>query len=228
MNRSQTFQEFVAIQNLEVPILNFVINLLLTAVVTFILSRLYIRFGNCLSNRKMFSSNFVLISMATMLVITLVKSSLALSLGLVGALSIVRFRAAIKEPEELVFLFIAITIGLGFGANQRIITIIAFIVISVIIILRKHKLTNEEDKNLFVTIRSLDTKKVNLEGITSVLKSHCVELSLKRFDESKDDLEVSYHVVFDGFDQLSSAKNKLQEISKDIKITVLENRGIGL
>lgn len=59
-----------------------------------------------------------------MLVITVVKSSLALSLGLVGALSIIRFRSAIKEPEELTYLFLAISLGLGFGANQTVITII--------------------------------------------------------------------------------------------------------
>ena len=53
-----------------------------------------------------------------MIIITIVKSSLALSLGLVGALSIVRFRTAIKDPEELSFLFISIAIGLGMGANQ--------------------------------------------------------------------------------------------------------------
>ena len=53
--------------------------------------------------------------MTTMLIITVVKSSLALSLGLVGALSIVRFRAAIKEPEELAYLFLTIAIGLALG-----------------------------------------------------------------------------------------------------------------
>ncbi|MCW5556509.1 MAG: DUF4956 domain-containing protein [Verrucomicrobiae bacterium] len=47
-------------------------------------------------------------------------------LGLVGALSIIRFRAAIKEPEELSYLFICIAIGLGLGAQQTIITVIAF------------------------------------------------------------------------------------------------------
>lgn len=51
------------------------------------------------------------------LVIFVVKSSLALSLGLVGALSIVRFRTPIKGPEELVYLFLSIAIGLGFGAG---------------------------------------------------------------------------------------------------------------
>ena len=50
--------------------------------------------------------------------ISVVKSSLALSLGLVGALSIVRFRAAIKDPEELVYLFFCIAIGLTLGADR--------------------------------------------------------------------------------------------------------------
>ena len=57
------------------------------------------------------------------LIISIVKSSLALSLGLVGALSIVRFRAAIKEPEELVYLFFVISIGLSNGANQFLLSI---------------------------------------------------------------------------------------------------------
>ena len=53
------------------------------------------------------------------------KSSLALSLGLVGALSIVRFRTPIKEPEELAYLFISIAMGLGLGANQILATVVA-------------------------------------------------------------------------------------------------------
>ena len=69
------------------------------------------------------------IALTTLLVISVVKSSLALSLGLVGALSIVRFRTPIKEPEELVYLFLAIAIGLGLGANQRTIILIAFLII---------------------------------------------------------------------------------------------------
>ena len=55
------------------------------------------------SDRSLFSKNFIFISLTTMLIITIIKSSLALSLGLVGALSIIRFRTAIKEPEELMF-----------------------------------------------------------------------------------------------------------------------------
>jgi hypothetical protein len=61
----------------------------------------------------------------TTLIIRIVRSSPALSLGFVRASSIVRFRAAIKEPEELVFPFLAISIGLGLGAGQALVTIVA-------------------------------------------------------------------------------------------------------
>ena len=59
------------------------------------------------------------ICLTTLVVISVVKSSLALSLGLVGALSIVRFRTPIKEPEELAYIFLAIAIGLALGADQK-------------------------------------------------------------------------------------------------------------
>ena len=87
------------------------------------------RFGSTLSNRAEFAQVFPFIVMTTILIITIVKSSLALSLGLVGALSIVRFRTPIKEPEELAYLFMAIAIGLGLGADQIVPTIMAVVVI---------------------------------------------------------------------------------------------------
>ena len=94
--------------------------------------------------------NFMLVTMTTTLIITVVKSSLALSLGLVGALSIIRFRAAIKEPEELSYLFLAIAIGLGFGADQRVITVVAFGIIIGIILLRhfSRRSKSEDNQNL--------------------------------------------------------------------------------
>lgn len=93
-------------------------SLLATAVSSFLLRQLYVRYGRSMNNREYFGNIFVLLGITTCSVIIIVKYSLALSLGLVGALSIVRFRAAIKEPEELVFLFLVIAFGLAFGANQ--------------------------------------------------------------------------------------------------------------
>ena len=77
---------------------------------------LYRKFGLTVSNRDAFSNVFPLLTLSTVLIFFVIKGSVALSLGLVGALSIVRFRAAIKEPEEIVFLFFCIAIGLALGA----------------------------------------------------------------------------------------------------------------
>ena len=93
-------------------------SLLATALSGILLRQLYVRYGRSMNNREYFGNIFILLGITTCSVIIIVKSSLALSLGLVGALSIVRFRAAIKEPEELVYLFLVIAFGLSFGANQ--------------------------------------------------------------------------------------------------------------
>ena len=128
MDNMQTFEEFLASTTANIPIISFFVNIVLTALLAFALKWVYVNYGMTLSNRRLFAKTFILTSMTTMLIITIVKSSLALSLGLVGALSIVRFRAAIKEPEELVYLFLIIAIGLANGANQFFIAIIATII----------------------------------------------------------------------------------------------------
>src|SRR3989338_6452859 len=133
MDQQTLIQNFLSNQNIQIPILNFLVNLILAAILGYILSLIYTKYGKSLSNRQTFARNFVLLAVTTTLIITVVKSSLALSLGLVGALSIVRFRAAIKEPEELAFLFLTIAIGLGLGAGQLKITVISFLIISLFI-----------------------------------------------------------------------------------------------
>ena len=105
-------------QNISLELDSFVLSLIVASILSFIIQIFYLKFSTTLSNRLDFSKNFVVLGIATTIVITIVKSSLALSLGLVGALSIVRFRAAIKEPEELIYLFLIISVGLGCGAGQ--------------------------------------------------------------------------------------------------------------
>lgn len=93
----------------------------------FLLRAFYVRRSYSLTGKTHIGAVLPILAAIVFLVITVVKSSLALSLGLVGALSIVRFRTPIKEPEELIYLFIAIGLGLGFGAGQTAITTIIVI-----------------------------------------------------------------------------------------------------
>ncbi len=118
----------------DFSIINYVVNILICSVLLWILSVIYIRFGRSISNRAQLSRVLILVGLTTFIIISIVKSSLALSLGLVGALSIVRFRTAIKELEELGYFFIAISLGLGMGANQLLPTSIGFVILLFIII----------------------------------------------------------------------------------------------
>ena len=89
MNNIQSFEEFLAISGSNIPLSIFFLNLLMAVVLSSILRWIYIHYGISLFNRRMFAKT-VIISLTTMVIITIVKSSLALSLSLVGALSIVR------------------------------------------------------------------------------------------------------------------------------------------
>ena len=112
------FKDFFLNQSIQIDIYSFLISLLLSAILALLVKYVYLKCAMTLSNKSYFSDLFVPLSITTTLVITVIKFSLALSLGLVGALSIVRFRAAIKEPEELVYLFLIIAFGIAFGASQ--------------------------------------------------------------------------------------------------------------
>lgn len=226
MNKIETFEQFLTTQSVQVPILGFVFNLVLAALLSFLLSRVYVKFGNAISNRRAFGSNFVLLTTTTMLIITIVKSSLALSLGLVGALSIVRFRAAIKEPEELSYLFLTIALGLGFGADQRVLTIVAFAVIMGLIMIKNSFRANEGNPNLFLTISSDKADKIVLEDLVKTLKDYCSSIDIKRFDETKDLIEATFIVEYKDYEKLQSSKSALRKLDESMKITFLDNKGI--
>lgn len=205
----------------------FFFTLVLCAITAYVIKEIYSRFGSALSNRRGFGNIFVPLALTTMIIITIVKSSLALSLGLVGALSIVRFRAAIKEPEELVYLFICIAIGLGFGANQVMITIIGVIFITFAVAIIKRSTFKEDNGNvMYLTISKESSQKLELEEIISTIESNSVEVDLKRLDDSSSLNEVSFIVSFASKDDLISLRKNLIKLDENIQITFLDNTKI--
>ena len=132
----KSLENFILNSAPDISYSNFVIAILVSALLAFIVKLAYIRISRTLNDREYFSDIFVPLAIITTLVITVIKFSLALSLGLVGALSIVRFRAAIKEPEELVYLFFIIGIGLANGANQFLVSIICTYFIILILFIK--------------------------------------------------------------------------------------------
>ena len=225
-NLFDSIQTLFNTQGTQVDLLTFTINLLLSVVLAFILGRVYIYWGGSLSNRRKFAANFMLMTVTTTFIILVVRSSVALSLGLVGALSIVRFRTAVKEPEELAYLFFAISIGIGLGDNQRLVTIVAFAIAILIVGLLKLFRHREADVNLHLTVASHNPQKLSLEQVMAALKPHTAKLKLLRLDETDQTLETAFLVEFKHVDDLNAAKAAVQALSPQASITFLDNKGI--
>lgn len=212
-------QEFT--QN--VPFDEFLINILITALLASSLRWFYIRYGTAITNRRRFAANFLPLALGTLLIIMIVKSSIALSLGLVGALSIVRYRAAIKEPEELTFLFIAIGLGLAGGANQPLLGTIAFVLIIGLLYLSarlsgRRPWIHTENK-LLIHIQS---ENKDLERFSQLLIARLPYVELRRMDVHAKGMELTFICKADQLSQLAAVKDALAEFAPDARLSIIE------
>ncbi len=221
-----TLQSLFTTRDTQIDLLTFVTNLILSVVMAFILGRVYIHWGGSLSNRRKFASNFMLMTVTTTFIILVVRSSVALSLGLVGALSIVRFRTAVKEPEELAYLFFAIGLGIGLGDNQRLITLVAFGVAILVLGLLKLFRHGSADVNLHLTVSGKTDGDLTLERIITALDPHTSKIKLMRLDETDQVLEADFLVEFRAIEDLNQAKSAVQALAPHVSVTFLDNKGI--
>jgi hypothetical protein len=217
-------QDLIAQQNIPVNPWDFIINLLLTALLSGLLAMAYSRFGTSLSNRQRFAGNFVLLGMTTMVIISIVKSSLALSLGLVGALSIVRFRSAIKDPEELTFLFINIALGLGMGANQRWLTLLAFFMIMVAVVVRGVRQFRPSGQSLYLSFNLPKQSGTELEELIAILQTHCRTVKLKRLDEMPEQLDAAFSLTFGKVEDFEACRKALLKQQPDLQLTFMDDQ----
>ena len=188
----------------------------------------FLKFGSTLSNRDELGGVLPFVLMTTVLIITVVKSSLALSLGLVGALSIVRFRTPIKEPEELAYLFIAIAIGLGLGANQVVATVAAAIFILGAMTVLKRFSQRTAGKNLYLSV-NLDEAAVDgkmLQAVQEIIGKHVTSLDVRRLDKRADGFDATYLLDLESTSDLLALSDELQGRYPGINITFLDQNGM--
>jgi uncharacterized membrane protein YhiD involved in acid resistance len=207
------------------PLPSLLINLAVGVFLSLILRWHFKTFSSTLSNREGFAKIFPFIVLTTVLIISVVKASLALSLGLVGALSIVRFRTPIKEPEELAYLFVAIAMGLGLGADQTLTTVIASLSILGVVALFNWARRDREQKNLYLSVdwkNDSPESAGQLEQLTDMITQHALNSDLRRFDIRGDSAEVTYFVDLSDSDKLSALVGDLQRTFPGIGVTFID------
>lgn len=217
---------FTNIGNAPLDLTLLLINLVVGAMLALILRFHFRRFGSTLSNREEFALVFPFILLTTILIITVVKSSLALSLGLVGALSIVRFRTPIKEPEELAYLFLSIAMGLGLGANQTIPTIVASLTILFLMAIIGAFRKNIGGKNIYLSVdwccENGEHPDSYLERLTEIIFKHSNNSDIRRFDIRQDLFEATFFLDISGTDKLAALVDELRCTFPGIGITFLD------
>jgi len=206
----------------------FVLNVILISFLSYLLGLIYSKFGKNLSNRSYLAFTFPLLGLATMTIITVVKSSLALSLGLVGALSIVRFRTPIKEPEELIYLFICLSLGLAVGADQRIIAILTLLSVFLTnLFLNRTRLFKNSIKNTFSILINTD-EKISQAEIIKLLNKYCYFIDLKRYrgNPKSEIREFCFLASFNNSSDIEKFSSELKNISINVSIDIIDQSNV--
>ncbi len=137
-----------------------------------------------------FGVSLIALAMVTTLVILAVTSNIVLSLGMVGALSIVRFRAAIKDPLDIVFLFWSIAAGIVLAAGLIPLAVLGSVLTGVVLLVFINRRPSDKPYILMVNCEGRDTEAV----ITEILMASVKKTALKSKAVSKGNIELNFEV----------------------------------
>lgn len=196
--------------------------ILVTLIITIVISLYLFAVYRFVTANAFYSLNFN-ISMVAMSVITAgiimaMQSSIVISLGMVGALSIVRFRTAIKEPLDLLFLFWSIGTGIICGAGLYKIAIITAVCVTVIIVLLRMIPASATKKILFVSMKNADVE----ADIDRIIKEKSKRYTVKSRNITAISAEYVYEISSSCESDLVNAISKIEGVNK---VSLIANEG---
>jgi len=187
MIKKSVISEFAGTITVDKILLSLLVAFIIGVFIVFIYKKTY----SGVVYSKSFSLCIILLGMVTAMVIRTISSNLALSLGMVGALSIVRFRTAIKEPTDTVFMFWSITSGIMAGAGLYIVAIIASLCIGLLYFIgyifgfktKKQylfiiKYNSQLDEHIMKMIKKLSKTKLKSKSISKNIVELTFEIEL--------------------------------------------------
>ena len=163
--------------------------------------------------QKSFAISLVLASLITTMIIMVISGNLVLSLGMVGALSIVRFRSAVKDPLDIIFMFWAISVGIANGVANLKVSVTATIVISLAILVLT-RLPGTRAVKILIVKTQPDLEK----AITNHLSQNSSRFKLKSRSQRENYLELIYDVSSKDY---SILLGELSEVAPNIETNLI-------
>lgn len=179
--------------NMGIPIPRIVLSMALTVLLSLFVYWVYKKTYNGVMYSKNFNVTIILISTVTAMVMMVIGSNLALSLGMVGALSIIRFRASIKDPKDIAFLFWGIGVGLSCGTGIYIVGIVGSVFIACILFILNRGLYDESCYLLIVK-----GEKIDFKSLEDIIGKYTKKDRIRMKNSTHNTVEATYEVRLKG------------------------------
>lgn len=152
-------------------VVNILFSMILALLIGVIISQVYKHTQRGMSHEQTFVTSLVLLAPIVCLVMLFIRGNLILSLGLIGSLSIVRFRSPIKDTRDMVFLFWSIVVGLGTGTNNWTVTILgSIVVVAAIFVLYLVKYGRSQNQDYVLVLGG--ENQPNFSAVQSVIQQY--------------------------------------------------------
>ncbi|MCF8379193.1 MAG: DUF4956 domain-containing protein [Bacteroidales bacterium] len=210
------FEEFQNIDLFPVSAFDVFGNLIVALICGIIIAMVYRFIYKGPSYSITYVNSLVLLTLITSIVILVIGNNLARAFGLVGAMSIIRFRTAVRDVQDIVFIFFALSIGMAAGVGLHVIAISSTITISVIAIVLVTFNFGAPQKQEYLLQVAYGADPSNENNLRSVLKKYCRSYRMVNLKNVGDDqLEAFYHVVYKRKKKGSELLQELQSM-KDV------------
>ncbi|PLX18135.1 MAG: DUF4956 domain-containing protein [Candidatus Muiribacterium halophilum] len=214
-----------ATTGIDISIIDLFVSMFLATIIGIVMTFVYKYTHRGLNYERSFVFTVTLVSPIVCLVMMLIGSNLALSLGMVGSLSIIRFRTVIKDSRDLVFIFLSIAVGLGCGTMNWQATIMASIfILTILLLLNRYMHGKVTQAEYIVVIRT--EKEIDPEDINKILKEYAVFVFLRTFEIKSGISEIIFEVrLKKDLEKKTILVEKIKEKHPDLKeISLLSPR----
>ena len=191
----------------------------------FIISKIYLKTYSGFSFDKTFSFTLILLTVIVSLVMMVISTNIALSLGLLGSLSIIRFRTVIKDSRDMAFLFWAIAMGLTVGAKYFYLSFIIVLIIAVIIVLVEKFNINKIKNTDFILIVNHDSLNKDVGNkVEEILNKYDLKFNVKSSysDIKNKNFEITYNITLkDDKNIITNAESAIADIKSVNNVSLL-------
>lgn len=223
MNRNQ-LTSYLLSRNVTITPLEALICLLAAVVLAFFMYYVYRKTYTGVAYSRNFNVSLLLLAIITTIAMLAIGNNLTLSLGMVGSLSIIRFRTAIKEPKDIAFVFWAISIGLCCGASMYIISALGSLVLAAVLLLFAK---NPYDSAAYLLVVRGAANALPMQEIRKVLDACSSRTRLRMSNSTASEDEVTWELYLSGKggSTVENLRAKLAELSGIDSVNIVSYAG---